>query len=467
MQRERKLVPRFRRKNVHVDIDDQEDRRAIEEDLRSVFTWTSDATSTSTPTTTTLIDSGEEKEQRISLVDGKEDWRVDLGEDSTTWNIHFHSDEKISSQWIDEDEGQRKETKLSLDDETVRCVHWSTNDEDKHHISFNTGDSHLQSWNYQQDLIIDEQRPLLIEENSSKETCYSLLAGNSNLFPLESESISSTQLDTLIPSFVPLLSLPQSFIPELTLQGISTYSLSFPVDDLLRDYSPLSSFNLHLDAEHCSIIRWSLEILQRLRRSSVHWTLDDEDLREDQWSLIGEYHWRAIEETNNEQIYSLFDPFIERWKISSSADLCERRIYSLVDREEMKRTFGGEDERRDRFEEEKRLLEQLKTLTWNLPRRDLLAQLYSPQSEDGQIEEISFEKRFLFADEFSRRAWRRYRCKHFTHNKQNEHIDQLDLDPTSTSTLTFKGNESIAIGEEHYHTDLQQQEEQTVNPWPG
>ena len=157
MQRERKRVPRFRRVNVNVDIDDQEDRRAIEEDLRSDFTWTSDAVSTTNSATT--IDCEERREAVSSLFEERsvEEWKSDLGEERS-WKIDCQSEEKIVKQWIEE---ETKGTTLSLAEEILRSVHWSIDDgeNDSSLLRFAVPDQQHQK--NQHDLLTEDQRPLL------------------------------------------------------------------------------------------------------------------------------------------------------------------------------------------------------------------------------------------------------------------------------------------------------------------
>ena len=254
-------------------------------------------------------------------------------------------------------------------------------------------------------------------------------------------------MDSSVPSFLPVLSLPQSLLLDNYLQGISSYSLSLPVDAALSSsYSPLgSSSPFHLDADQASIIRWSVELLSEVRRSSVQWSVGEETL-EARLSLLGEYQWRTIGESLS-PIYSFLESLVEqRWTLAEDSGEAGR-VYSLADQREITWNFGADERRGDED-----CLFSLSPLVWTLPRGDeKIDLLYSPL----HVEEISFEKRFVFVEELSRRAFRRQRCKNLT-EKSPPPSEQLDLDGTP---LTFNGNEPLARGEEHYATDLPDDEE--------
>ena len=91
-------------------------------------------------------------------------------------------------------------------------------------------------------------------------------------------------------------------------------------------------------------------------------------------------------------------------------------------------------------------MNDLKIFIQNLSPNEILHHLYSPEDATS----ISLEQILIESDEISARAFRRYRCKHMS--IKNEEKQQFDS--TESSHLEFKGNETIAIGEEQIQNDF-------------
>ncbi|CAF3829330.1 unnamed protein product [Rotaria magnacalcarata] len=137
-ERERKLVPRFRRKNHNknlVDLDDQEAQALIEKDLESHFKWTSD-----------IADDFkyqyddyqyEENDQQISINDQTNDnFLYDIENSSEQlWKNNMENDDNQFTKWTHD----QKQNKISFSIETIqhKQQQWGLDDNNQRSIQFN------------------------------------------------------------------------------------------------------------------------------------------------------------------------------------------------------------------------------------------------------------------------------------------------------------------------------------------
>lgn len=152
-KKERKIVPRFRRKNIKknlVDIDDEEAQELIEKDLKSEFIWKSD---TNEDFKYQVDDSHyEENSQQISLFDDNDNSNLVYDIENKTeqlWKTTIGQDESKSIQWIDEQ--QSYEISFSLKSSQDNKQNWTLNDNNQYIIQFNLVNQNSQQYQYDLD----------------------------------------------------------------------------------------------------------------------------------------------------------------------------------------------------------------------------------------------------------------------------------------------------------------------------
>jgi hypothetical protein len=136
--REKKLVPRFRRRNDDlIDADDREAQALIEKDLQSHFTWTSDLTEDHKHQFDNF-DQQENPNQQISITDqndGSLSYDIE-NNNQQLWNYLVEESETIK--WID-DNDQQQQVNLSIQ-EKLKEQRWSLKDQHQQSIQLDSKD---------------------------------------------------------------------------------------------------------------------------------------------------------------------------------------------------------------------------------------------------------------------------------------------------------------------------------------
>ena len=129
--RSRRVVPRFRRSNQNVDIDDLEAQRQIDEDLKSVFIWSADLPSTPND---------------LPLQSFGHDQHDEKGEDLRQFISDVPVDEQLDLQLDDDDDDRRAKTNFGHDDRSINLDDVSDRPREKylHLIPSDDGDRHRQ-----------------------------------------------------------------------------------------------------------------------------------------------------------------------------------------------------------------------------------------------------------------------------------------------------------------------------------
>lgn len=261
-----------------------------------------------------------------------------------------------------------------------------------------------------------------------------------NVFPTDSEDFKSISFDSNIPSIQSILSLPQAPIILHWLEGISHYTLSLPVQEQSQEYSPFNSSTIQIDSDTLKSLKWSLELLKENLLRSFLISLPENKVQ--QLSLPGQFHLNfSTNDEINHQLFSTNDCLFKQ-TLSLSTDDIKQQLLSIIDSIERKQNFGNGDQ----LKFYQWSLEELKITILNISPEEVLKILYSPDD----AKPIELEQLLIESDEISARAFRRYRCKHMS-IKTNE-TDQLDSE--QAEDLKFKGNETIAIGEEQIQNDF-------------
>jgi hypothetical protein len=134
---EKKLVPRFRRRNENlIDADDEEAQALIDKDLQSHFTWTSDLKE-DIQQQFNNFDHQEISNQQISFIDETNELLSYDIENNTQqlWNNIIQENEIIK--WNDDDD--QRQVILSIQ-EKLNEQQWSLNDNNQKSIQFDSND---------------------------------------------------------------------------------------------------------------------------------------------------------------------------------------------------------------------------------------------------------------------------------------------------------------------------------------
>ena len=253
------------------------------------------------------------------------------------------------------------------------------------------------------------------------------------------------QIDSTNPSINFQLSLPEKEMIIRWLEGISHYEISLPVEQISEKYSPLNEKDIQIDCSNLRSLKWSIDLLKENLIRSYLLSLPNQH-NSHQYSISEPFHLNISIDDQNSEEYSISIDTNFQQRLSISTNDIKEQILSLIDSIELKQNFGN-DQQMSLIQWS---LEELKVMVVNLSPIEIIQCLYSPL--DGK--DVAFEKIFIESDEGNARALRRYRCKHFS-IKSNE-IYQLDSQ--NHSQLSFKGNESIAIGEDTIQNDFQDQQ---------
>jgi hypothetical protein len=123
--KERKFVPRFRRRNENlIDADDREAQALIDKDLQSHFTWTSDLTEDYKY----QFDHQENSNQQISISDQTDEllsYDIENNDQQQLWKNIIQDNEIIK--WND-DQQEQQQVNLSIEDK-LNEQQWSLNDQ--------------------------------------------------------------------------------------------------------------------------------------------------------------------------------------------------------------------------------------------------------------------------------------------------------------------------------------------------
>ena len=265
-----------------------------------------------------------------------------------------------------------------------------------------------------------------------------------NSFPNDGETNETISFDSNIPSIDSRLSLPQAPIILEWIKGISQYRLSLPVDKLSEEYSPLSEMKVQFDSNSLKYFKWSLDLLKE--NLINNYLISFPENFQNHYSIPDIFNLNlSIDDENNNQLYSLND-ILSKQTISLSSNDIKQQLLSIIDLIEIKQNFGCDDQ----LLFQQFYLKDFQNLIFNLSPEEILNYIYSP----NDAKQILLENLLIESDEISARAFRRYRCKHISIKTD----DKDQLDSQQGLNLQFKGNESIAIGEQLISNDLDQQQ---------
>jgi hypothetical protein len=138
-QKERKLVPRFRRRNANknlIDADDEEAQALIEKDLQSHFLWTSDTIEDFKY----QFDNYQDQQynyQHISIDDqANKDLIYDIDNNNQQlWNIHTDQNDQQLIQWTHDQ--QQNQYSFSLHNNQNQQQQWTLIDKNQQSIQLN------------------------------------------------------------------------------------------------------------------------------------------------------------------------------------------------------------------------------------------------------------------------------------------------------------------------------------------
>jgi hypothetical protein len=286
-RRERKLVPRFRRSHANtsnVDIDDEEAQALINQELSSVYNWTSDTTATLKEYQVDH-DTNEQGETRLSVIDENGAscaFDIDGHEHSNVrWKLSVLDNDESSAGLLDDD--QQMCVSLSIESIADREQRWSLDKHKEQHEHVHGLDSdeaicqhdlhpsprhdrltfvHGDDFPSQVNTVGARASPLSMRDTSLQRGF--AVHGDEhqfNLFPDETDEHAKVAFDSSASPTVCLLSLPQSAVQEVFPSGTSDYRLSLLADTLTQQFSASTSAQWQLDSAHSAFLSWSLELL--------------------------------------------------------------------------------------------------------------------------------------------------------------------------------------------------------------
>ncbi|CAF0868442.1 unnamed protein product [Adineta ricciae] len=449
--KERKIVPRFRRKNANnnlIDADDAEAQALIDKELESHYVWTSDTINEDFKHQFDNYQS-EENNQQISIRDEiyqNQLYDINDGENEDLWKKKVELDENYEVKWSDDQ--QEREIQFNIHSIQDKQQQWSLDNQNHERIQLNLFDKH--QLKNKHDLETDdpnqEQNFIQGEEfrNQMKFAIESQL-NDLNLFPENNEDLRSTIIDPSLPIIDTKLSCDQEAIILEWVEGTSEYQLSLPVEKLAEEYSPQNDKQVEIDSKNLKALHWSLDLLKENLILSYLISLPSND--REQLSIPEDLQVKlSIDDEKNLQIFSLNDSIFCQTISLSSNDL-KQQLLTIIDSIQMKQNFG--------IDEQNSIcqwsLNDLKIFIQNLSPNEILHHLYSPEDATS----ISLEQILIESDEISARAFRRYRCKHMSIKSE----EKQQFDSTQSSHLEFKGNETIAIGEEQIQNDFDDEQQ--------
>jgi len=166
-QKEKKFVPRFRRRNINqnlIDADDQEAQALIEKDLESHFKWTSDTTEDlKYQFDNYQYDDNNNNKQQISISDQiNNEFIYDIeNNNQQLWNINIQDNENNFIQWTHDQ--QQQKISFSIESIQDKQQQWSLNENNQQFIKFNLNDQNDQLYKYHLDTINRNQKQKFIK----------------------------------------------------------------------------------------------------------------------------------------------------------------------------------------------------------------------------------------------------------------------------------------------------------------
>jgi len=160
-QKEKKIVPRFRRKNINknlIDADDEEAQALIEKDLQSHFKWTSDTIEDSKYQFDQYQDNNQ---QQISIIDFENDQFIyDIDNNNQQlWNINTQDNENDYVKWTDDQ--QQQQIYLNIESIQHQQQKWTLNDNNQQLIQFHLNQQ--LDYKYHLDTISQNQKQIFIK----------------------------------------------------------------------------------------------------------------------------------------------------------------------------------------------------------------------------------------------------------------------------------------------------------------
>ncbi len=161
--KEKKLVPRFRRRNENlIDADDQEAQALIDKDLQSHFTWTSDLKE-DLKYQFDNFDHQENSNQQISISDQTNEslsYDIENNNNQEFWKNIIQDNETIK--WND-DQQEQQQISFSIEDK-LNEQQWSLNDQQSIQLDSN---QHLNKQNF--DTIHQNEQQIFIQGESFRD----------------------------------------------------------------------------------------------------------------------------------------------------------------------------------------------------------------------------------------------------------------------------------------------------------
>jgi hypothetical protein len=160
-QKEKKFVPRFRRRNENeylIDADDQEAQNLIEKDLQSHFKWNTDLHEDLKYQFDHSEYQQENNQQQISLSDQlNEDFIYDIeNNNQQLWNINIQENDHQPIQWTHDQEQQF--TSFSMENIQDQQQQWSLQENNQLVNQFNLLDQYDHLYKHHLDTIQQNQQ---------------------------------------------------------------------------------------------------------------------------------------------------------------------------------------------------------------------------------------------------------------------------------------------------------------------
>lgn len=264
----RKLVPRFRRKNLNenvVDFDDAEAEALIHQDLKSVYKWTTDFEENANASSN--IDQLEttNSKQNLSFTDQfNQEYFIDLENTSQSKiNIFFHSNENNLVQYDHQGE-DHQHPQLFLSESTLQKQQWTMDHQDSFRLNLIDPNQQLSNYDFDQK---DPEEILQFLTEKFHEIRFTIQLSHEdeeiNLFIGDQENIQSIHFDCSNPSKDLILSLPQQLNNAQWIEGL--FHLTFSLNDQQQSkqiYSPNNSIAEKLDLENVENLLWSIDFLK-------------------------------------------------------------------------------------------------------------------------------------------------------------------------------------------------------------
>jgi hypothetical protein len=162
-QKEKKIVPRFRRKNQNqnlIDADDAEAQALIEKDLQSHFIWTSDTKDDFKYQFDNYQHEDNNNNQQIFISDQiNENFIYDIeNNNQQLWNINIEDNQNHFIKWTHDQ--QQENISFSIQGNQDKEQKWTLNENNQEFIKFNLNDQNDQLHKYHFDTINQNEQQL-------------------------------------------------------------------------------------------------------------------------------------------------------------------------------------------------------------------------------------------------------------------------------------------------------------------